>query len=75
MLLITVGDSRKRQDEITTGPWSFFVTNHETHPLYEGVDISTIDGKKGIYMCDAGYRITNSTAQWHIGSDWEDMKN
>ena len=55
--------------EITTGPWSFFVTNHETHPLYEGVDISTIDGKKGIYMCDAGYRITNSTAQWHIGSD------
>lgn len=56
--------------EITTGPWSFFVTNHETHPLYEGVDISTIDGKKGIYMCDAGYRITNSTAQWHIGSDW-----
>ena len=21
-------------------------------------------------MCDAGYRITNSTAQWHIGSDW-----
>ena len=21
-------------------------------------------------MCDTGYRITNSTAQWHIGSDW-----
>lgn len=56
--------------EITTGAWSFFVTNHETHPLYEGVDIATIDGKKGIYTCDAGYRITNSTAQWHIGSDW-----
>jgi hypothetical protein len=55
--------------EITTGPWSFFVTNHADHPLYEGV-VSTIDGKDGVYMCDTGYRITNSTAQWHIGSDW-----
>ena len=23
-----------------------------------------------IIACDAGYRITNSTAQWHIGSNW-----
>ena len=23
-----------------------------------------------VYTFDAGYRTTNSTAQWHIGSDW-----
>lgn len=56
--------------EITTGAWSFFVTNHEEHPLYQGIELATIDGKKGIYACGAGYRITNSTAQWHIGTDW-----
>lgn len=56
--------------EITTGAWSFFVTSHEDHSLYQGIELVTIDGKKGIYACDAGYRITNSTAQWHIGTDW-----
>lgn len=55
--------------EITGGPWSFFVDGHEDHPLYQGV-VETIDGKQGVYTCDTGYRITNSTAQWHIGSDW-----
>lgn len=55
--------------EITAGPWSFFVDGHEDHPLYQGV-VATIDGKQGVYTCDTGYRITNSTAQWHIGSDW-----
>ena len=55
--------------EITTGPWSFFVDGHEDHPIYSGL-VTTIDGKQGIYTCDTGYRITNSTCQWHIGSDW-----
>lgn len=59
----------EEEGEITTGPWSFFVDGHEDHPLYQGV-VTTIDGKQGIYTCDTGYRITNSTAQWHLGSDW-----
>lgn len=56
--------------EVTNGPWSFFIGNNENHPLYNELDIAEIDGKKGIYTCSAGYRTTNSTAQWHIGSDW-----
>lgn len=66
--------------EITTGAWSFFVDGNETHPIYQGL-VTSIDSKQGIYTCDAGYRITNSTAQWHIGSDWggyatlEDWRN
>lgn len=56
--------------EITTGPWNFFVSDgQENHPLYQGVT-STADGRTCVYTCDSGYRITNSTAQWHIGSDW-----
>ena len=55
--------------EITSGPWSFYVDGHEDHPIYSGL-VTTIDGKQGVYTCDAGYRITNSTCQWHIGSDW-----
>lgn len=59
--------------EIIGGAWSFYVTGgHETHPLYEGIEKGT-DAESGeslIYTCDAGYRITNSTAQWYIGSDW-----
>lgn len=55
--------------EITTGPWSFYVDDNATHPIFQGV-VSSIDGRNGVYTCDSGYRITNSTAQWHIGSDW-----
>lgn len=59
--------------EITTGAWSFFVTSgHENHPLYDGIEkgTDTASGESLIYTCDTGYRITNSTAQWHIGADW-----
>lgn len=55
--------------EITAGPWNFFIQGHEAHPLYR--DLVMLDGEaSSVYTCDAGYRITNSTAQWHIGSDW-----
>lgn len=62
----------EQSGEITTSPWSFFVTDHQDHALYTGVNIETIDGKPAIYTCDKGYNITNSTAQWHIGTDWGD---
>lgn len=55
--------------EITGGPWSFFIQGHESHMLYR--DLIMNDGEESsVYTCDMGYRITNSTAQWHIGSDW-----
>ena len=56
--------------EITSGPWSFFVQGHEAHALYEGIQTFQDGEKTGVYTCDTGYRITNSTCQWHIGSDW-----
>ena len=35
----------EQSGEITTSPWSFFVTDHQDHALYTGVNIETIDGK------------------------------
>lgn len=54
--------------EITAGPWSFSIRGHESHPLYR--DLIAGSEPTAVYTCDAGYRITNSTAQWHIGADW-----
>lgn len=53
--------------ETTTSPW-YFLTDTLRHPIYANLRMG--DEPKGIYLCDAGYHITNSTAQWHIGSDW-----
>lgn len=54
--------------EETGGPWDFSMKGHTEHPLYQGL-IAGEDPEK-VYTCDAGYMITNSTAQWHIGEDW-----
>ena len=45
---------------------------NESHPLYAGIETDTDAGSGNpiVYTCDTGYMITNSTAQWHIGSDW-----
>lgn len=55
--------------EITSGPWSFSNKNNETHPVYQNLTMK--DGEpSSVFTFDAGYRTTNSTAQWHIGTDW-----
>jgi len=56
----------ENEAETTTEAWNFF-TDSLQHPLYQNLKG---DGSNKIYTCDAGYRITNSTLQWHIGTDW-----
>lgn len=51
--------------EIAGGAWNFFIQGHTDHLIYQGI---SQDNK--VYTFDAGYRTTNSTAQWHIGTDW-----
>lgn len=54
--------------ETTTEAWSFFMNDAQSHPIY--ADLLTGTDANAVYTCDAGYKLTNSTAQWHIGSDW-----
>lgn len=53
--------------EITTSAWSFFKNGNDSHALYKNL---LGDDSNAVFTCDTGYGITNSTAQWHIGSDW-----
>lgn len=55
--------------ETVSSPWSFFITGHTGHALFQNLVMNSSE-PTAVYTCDAGYRITNSTAQWHIGSDW-----
>lgn len=63
---------KEMEAEKCNGPWDFIKYN-TAHPLYEG----TIDGSdvNRIYCTDAGYHITNSTAQYHINTDWGGYDN
>ena len=54
--------------EITGGPWNFFMNGNNSHAIYQNLVAG--DDANGVYTCDTGYGITNSTAQWHIGADW-----
>ena len=54
--------------EITNNPWNFFLNGNGSHAIYQNLVAG--DDANGVYTCDTGYGITNSTAQWHIGADW-----
>lgn len=54
--------------EITGSPWNFFLNGNGSHAIYQNLVAG--DDANGVYTCDTGYGITNSTAQWHIGADW-----
>ena len=54
--------------ETCNGPWDFKMKGHTDHALYQ--NLVKGDDANCVYTTDTGYRITNSTVQWHIGSDW-----
>ena len=60
--------------ETISEPWSFSIAGHTDHALWQNL---TMDPTKSdqVFTCDAGYRITNSTAQYHIGTDWGGYDN
>ena len=43
------------------------------HPLWQNLIAG--DNTNEVYCTDAGYHITNSTAQYHIGTDWGGYDN
>lgn len=55
--------------ETVGGPWDFSIAGHTDHPLWQNL-IGNPEKPENVFVCDAGYRITNSTAQYHIGTDW-----
>ena len=55
--------------ELCGGPWSFRIFDGQNgHPLF--ANLIQGDNANEVYCTDAGYHITNSTAQYHIGTDW-----
>ncbi len=57
--------------ELCGGPWTFRIFDgQQDHPIYKNLVAGDNAGE--VYCTDAGYHITNSTAQYHIGVDWGD---
>ena len=60
--------------ELCGGPWTFRIFDGQNaHPLFQGLVAG--DNPQEVYCTDAGYHITNSTAQYHIGTDWGGYDN
>lgn len=60
--------------ELCGGPWTFRIYEGQNdHPLYQGLIAG--DNPQEVYCTDAGYHITNSTSQYHIGTDWGGYDN
>lgn len=58
--------------ETCGGPWDFIKVDG-SHPLFANT-IAGSDANR-IYLTDEGYCVTNSTAQYHIGTDWGGFDN
>lgn len=55
--------------ELCYGPWSFRIFDGQNdHPIWQNLIAG--DNPQEVYCTDEGYHITNSTAQYHIGTDW-----
>ena len=60
--------------ELCGGPWSFRIFDGmNNHPMWQGLVQG--DNSQEAYCTDTGYHITNSTAQYHIGTDWGGYDN
>lgn len=60
--------------ELCGGPWTFRIFDGQNgHPLWQNLIAG--DNPQEVYCTDAGYHITNSTAQYHIGTDWGGYDN
>ena len=55
--------------ETINDPWSFSIAGNTDHPVWQNLVMKS-DEPERVFTCDKGYRITNSTAQYHIGADW-----
>lgn len=60
--------------ETINDPWSFGIQGKTDHAIWQNL-VMKPDELDRVFTCDKGYRITNSTAQYHIGTDWGGYDN